>query len=637
VKCKGHDPLPLTPKKRVKASPVKVFTTSDDSTGRKPNFCFYCDENKSNNIRVHLESKHSSEEEMQKAHDTLDKEYTKKMINALVTLGNQKHNKLVLENKAGILLPAKRSKTTRRDVLMQCFRCNKMLSPKHFNRHQKKCKIRKAPSTPQKYMRQSSPSKKAAVVNVKGINLTAKNPQGLASNYAETVRLILHNMRDPDKEIENFLNRDDDVIAEMVQSFVTDHEGSNNYFPIVRRQIRLLMGLVKAFESDPSIAGQVTKLRDLIRREIWQGNEVNRPNIGSMDRVTEIVVELSGGTENGVDFQKPNDVMSYSSILRQLIHCVRFSRLGDGSDRPYWEHECDQFLNYIDSKKWSRYTTKRAGAQKRRNQKINKIYVDLDDLALYKSRLESECETCLEELLQARKDKKKNINHEYMRLAKRHSLVFAAFNARRAVEPNYITLANYKARNNFAESDAAMMDEAQTEMAMQFDTIVHTGKSRQIMSLVKRGWRKYLEVLADPEIRKEAGIPDTCHYLYGSTSTAGKALDTRHLQEKIAIACGAKKPKFLRSRYIRTTFATTMGRLKLSHQVLQMLCLLMGHTMGVHLAVYDLPTGLNFSLLMGKACNLFDLGEVNAHKGETLEDVMHLPKAPPPPPGGDSQ
>jgi hypothetical protein len=154
--------------------------------------------------------------------------------------------------------------------------------------------------------------------------------------------------------------------------------------------------------------------------------------------------------------------------------------------------------------------------------------------------------------------------------------------------------------------------------------------------LVKREWRKILEVLADPEIRKEAGIPETCPYLYGSTSSTGKALDNRHLQEKIASSCGAQKPHLLRSRYIRTTFATTLGRLKLSHQALQMLCLLMGHSMGTHMAAYDLPTGLNFTLLIGTALDIFDDGTVNTHKGATLEDMAKLPQAPPPPPGGDS-
>jgi len=441
-------------------------------------------------------------------------------------------------------------------------------------------------------------------------------------------------MRDPDKEIENFLNRDDDMIAEMVKGFITDHEGSNNYLPIVRRQIRLLMALVKMFESDTSIAGQVKGLRDLIRREIWQGTTENRPNIGSLDRITEIVIELAGGSENSPEFKKPNDVMSYSSMLRQLVNCVMFSRLIDESQRPYWEHECEQFSRYIDSKKWSRFTTKRAGAQKRSNDKINKIYVDTDDLALYNAMLENQCETSYQELLAARKDNK-SIKMEYQRLAKRHSLLFGSFNARRAVEPNYITLANYKARNNFAESDASLMDEMQQKMAFQFDSIVHTGKSRKIMSLIKREWRKYLEVMADPEVRKEAGIPDTCQYLYGTLT--GKALNTRRLQEQIAVACGAKFPNLLRSRYIRTTFATTIGRLKLSHQALKMLCLLMGHSMGVHLASYDLPTGLNFSLLMGQALKLFSEGLVNSHKGETLENVLNLPKAPLAPEGGDDE
>ena len=199
-----------------------------------------------------------------------------------------------------------------------------------------------------------------------------------------------------------------------------------------------------------------------------------------------------------------------------------------------------------------------------------------------------------------------------------------------------MTLQNYKDRNNFAESDASFMDQFQQELAQEFDSIVSVGKSRKIMSLLKKEWRQYLEVLTDPQIRMEAGVPQSCQYIYGSYST-DKALDTRHIQEKIAVACGAKKPQFLRSRYIRTTFATAIGRLNLSHQALTMLCLLMGHTMGVHLASYDLPTGLNFSLMAGKALTMFSKNQVNAHKGETLEAVLKMPKAPPAPIGGDDE
>jgi len=390
TKSKSREKLSLSPKKGVAVSPVKVLNTNT-STARRPNFCVYCGENKSNNIRAHLESKHHCEEEMKVALDAktpLDDTETRRRINALVVQGNEKHNKLVLDSKAGLILPARRSKASRRDVLIQCRHCNLMMAPKNSHRHKKMCKV-KMTKSPQKYMRQSSPSKKAKVVNVKLINSTAKYPKGLATDYAEIVRRILHNMRDKDKEVENFLNRDDQIIAEIVKSFVTEAEGSNNYLPIVRRQIRLLMTLVKAFETDPSIAGKVIQLRDIVRRENWQGNNTNRPEIGSLDRIIEIIIKLAGGNEKSCDFMRPNDVMSYSSIIRQLVNAVMFSRLDDENDRAYWNNECQQLLFYLDSKKWSRYTTKRAGAQKRRNEKINKIYVDMDDLALYNDLLAS--------------------------------------------------------------------------------------------------------------------------------------------------------------------------------------------------------------------------------------------------------
>lgn len=59
----------------------------------------------------------------------------------------------------------------------------------------------------------------------------------------------------------------------------------------------------------------------------------------------------------------------------------------------------------------------------------------------------------------------------------------------------------------------------------------------------------------------------------------GTANDNQTAQ---AIDCSSKHPEHLRSHYIRTSFATSIGKLNTRYSAEKMLCLMMDHIMQVH-------------------------------------------------------
>jgi hypothetical protein len=621
-----NSPLDLSPLKAVHRSPIKVVTT--DEKKRKPHYCLYCSEDKSSNIWQHLRLKHKNEAEVIAANEAKDRMTKSAMFGKLIARGDEKHNMATISKVAGNVVPAKRSAAInggRRSRLVKCHYCVKYFNFNNFNkRHLRKCKAKYSNSPLKKSPQKGTVMNLSDISNASNLNLPVSKS---ASAHLKNVKFILHRMKDKNKDIENFLYRPDETIVCYVQLIFILQESGNNKLPIIRRNIRLMYNLMENFSKDPAVGSEVVKLRDICRRSVWQGTTENMPDFSAPDRIVSIVLELCGGDANSPTFQKPNDIMSYSSMLRQLATEVKYTRFASNEERIKWVEECDGLIGYLDSLRWRNYTTRRAGLQKRNEQKLQKIFVDADDLAKYRIKLEENVKASFADLKEAyTKRDKIAANAAYFRLARLHLLLFGLFNARRASEPGYITLENYNDRNNFSKSHCNLMTEVQQQLAQRFDIFTSKGKgSQKVMSLSKLEWRPYLEWLTDPAVRKFAGVAETCKYMYGSASP-DRPLDFAKMQQTIAHSCGAKNPNEIRARFIRTTFATTIGKLSLSYPARKMICLLMGHKMDVHDSYYDLPTGLGFGLMVGRALEIFSDGKILQYDGKTLESEAGITK-----------
>lgn len=588
----------------------------------------YCGLNKSNNIRQHLAAKHFSEEEMKKASQS-SKEEKSKILSSIVRRGNEKHNQTVIDKKSGALLPAKRSRVTKRPALIKCEICSLMLARNHFfTRHLPKCKEKHAEEIALALKEASAASVATeltgTLVDVRKLNIAAKSLQELKGSYGKTARHILNGMRDKDKKYEEFLCLDDRTVRQMVMDFSLDHESGNNKLQILRKQIRLLHGLYDAFKNHPEMSSSSDfKLQDIVRRKVWQGDNEDRVESG-VERIISVILFLCGGSEDSNRFERPNDVMALTSMVRKIAFTVMFSMGYSEADTIFWTAEGNHLVAYLENRRYRGYTTNRAGLQKRLEEKLQKIHIEPEDFVLYCDYLEDNC-TMLYEKLIKNVQTESGVKKAYQALAKHHSLLFCAFNAKRSSEPNYITLTDYFQIDSFSEgTNSLLKTPIQRELAGRFLIISHIGKGTQkVMSLVKQSWVKYLDALTNPEIRRAAGIHLDCKYMYGSHSKE-TPIDPRYVQSKVAVECGAKIPEHLRSRYIRTTFASTIGKLNITYPAKKMMCLLMGHTMGVHDKFYELPTGLGFSLLMGRALEIFSAGKVDDFQGKSLEEVADI-------------
>ncbi|XP_065335427.1 uncharacterized protein LOC135936517 isoform X2 [Cloeon dipterum] len=603
----GGSCLQLSPYKKMKSTPIKLLALA--SGVKKKQYCYFCGKNYGGNIWRHLREFHRNEPLIKdKFAENPNKEQLKVFFKELVLLGNGQHNAAVMQYKQGTLVPARRTQSGTVHKTNLCPYCSTLHTSRNFRRHLQACRVR----------REEEEKVPEPAVDIHNINRIEKLRANLDPSYTSAVDKILMNMRD--KRIASFIVTDDALVIRVVKNFGLQQETGNNGVQISRRNIRLLHALYTGFKEHPEIPGLVNSLRDICKRSVWQGLPSNRP-ASKTDRILEVIHMICGGGENKTDFHRPNDVMTLSSLVRQVASELQQERFEEDKDRTVWVEECRLLIEYLGTKRFRMYTTTRAAKQKKSNEKLHKTHVSPDDLMLYNNHLEGMCDFHHIKLLAAKDPSE--IELHYRTLASHLNLAFCSFNARRATEGSFITLEDYAQRNNYSGQNSEALSKAQQELAERYDVITSTGKgSSKVLSLIKPEWRDYFCTLADKAVRAAAGIPENCAYLFGTCN--GRPMDTRRVQEKAAKLCLAAKPTSLRARAIRTSFATTVGHMQLSGPAKKLLCLLMGHSQKVHDNYYDLPTGLGFNLMVGRALEIFQTGDIKKHKGTTLEEAAQI-------------
>ncbi|XP_065342418.1 uncharacterized protein LOC135941083 [Cloeon dipterum] len=603
----GGSCLTLSPHKKVKTTPVKILALA--AGVKKNQYCYFCGKNFRGNIMRHLRLGHMQEPEIQDLYAAKPSaERMRAFFSELRLLGNEQHNATVLQCRQGTLVPSRRSQTASVRTTNKCPYCLTLHTSRNFKRHLQICRTRRGVEA-----REPAPP-----VDLLELNRIEQLRTNLDQSYTVAVDKILNNMRD--KRIASFIITDDQLVIRVVKNFGLQQETGNNGVQISRRNIRLLYALYTAFKVHAEIPGLVTSLRDICKRSVWQGLPSNRP-ASKTDRIIEVIHTICGGEENRVDFKRPNDVMTLSSLIRQVASELQQERFEDEAERKLWTEECRLLIEYLETKRYRIYTTTRAAKQKKNSEKLHKTHVSPHDLQLYNAHLEGMCSYHHIHLQKAKKESE--FECHYKALATHLNLAFCSFNARRATEGSFVTLQNYEERNNYSGKNSDALSKAQQELAERYDVLTSTGKgSTKVLSLLKPEWRDYFTTLSDKGVRAAAGIPESCIYLFGTKN--GKPMDVRGPQKAAAEACLAERPDDLRARAIRTTFATTLGQMELSGPSKKLLCLLMGHSITVHDQYYDLPTGLGFNLMVGRALEIFQDGNIQKHKGTTLEQAAEI-------------
>ncbi|CAB3388610.1 Hypothetical predicted protein [Cloeon dipterum] len=547
----GGSCLQLSPYKKLKTTPIKLLALTTGA--KKKQYCYFCSRNYGGNIWRHLRESHRNEPLVKaKLAEKPTKEQLKMFYGELRLLGNGQHNDAVMQYKQGILIPARRTQSATVRKTNLCPYCKTIHTSRNFRRHLQACRGRRGEEE-----KEPEPA-----VDIHDINRMEKLRVNLDPNYTLAVEKILMNMRD--KSIASFIITDDALVIRVVKNFGLQQESGNNGVQISRRNIRLLYALYTGFKEHPEIPGLVNSLRDICKRSVWQGLPSNRP-ASKTDRILEVIHTICGGDENKVDFQRPNDVMTLSSLVRQVASELQQERFEEQQDRMVWVEECRLLIEYLGTKRFRMCTTTRAAKQKKSNEKLHKTHVSPDDLKLYNEHLEAMSDFHHIKLLAAKEPSE--IELHYRTLASHLNLAFCSFNARRATEGSFITLENYAQRNNYSGQNSEALSKAQQDLAERYDVITSTGKgSSKVLSLLKPEWRKYFCTLADKSV----------------------------------------------------------GHMQLSGPAKKLLCLLMGHSQTVHDNYYDLPTGLGFNLMVGRALEIFQSGDIQKHKGTTLEDAAQI-------------
>ncbi|XP_065336845.1 uncharacterized protein LOC135937615 [Cloeon dipterum] len=621
-------PVSLSPFKQRK-SPLKLLPMGPK---KSLHYCLYCPKWSHGNMQRHIRLVHSGEQLVMEALALQDKGAQNKAIYKIVKAGDKKHNEQAEKEKKGFIIPFRRGTDSSGGIRYECMLCHSILTKKGFKySHAKHCK----PNTEQVATEEVLESaENFAVVNLTAMNHMAMSKSGqMDSYYADYVGKLLHGMHAKNREsLAEFLCSGDPLVEAVIRTIAVKREQGNNAILLGRRLAKLLQQLYHGFRDHPDIKdlGLVKELRDLTRRSVWKGTTVNA-SIHAEDRLISVVHKIAGGGVASTMFKRPNDVMALTSLFRQIALARTTQRVGETPEEQAKIKEAiEEFTEihaYLESAHYTSYTTTRAAIQKKKNEKLHKPRVNPDDLKLYKDYLSNGCQIHAALLRTAVEEKDRNkAAKQYRLLAENLNLLFTTFNGRRTNEAAAITVDEYNGRNNFANTHNEILSEVQQGMAKNYDIIGSVGKGgKKVLSLIKSEWREYFQLCADSDVRRLAGVHQ-CNFLFGTQHGNRMNTSNRHNGVLKDLHGALHDASTLRPRYLRTTLATNLGTLNLSHAAKKMLCLLMGHEMSVHDRYYELPTGLGFGLMMGRALELFEGGVENLrkHKGKTLEEAVEM-------------
>jgi hypothetical protein len=536
-----------------------------------------------------------------------------KALTELSRKGRYINNIMAVEKKDRPFLPARRAdheNTDNQDCRVSeqhvwCTLCKKAMKRKSFKAHLISSCIPRQNMT-------ITPQLTDKVVKdvthvVESLNRqVARTLQGLPEHIVK----IVFEMRKGDKKELALFIKEDCLAREFVHRLVIDGERMPNTAATTRNRLRILYAIHTYFMANRPTCDSLQKC---LLRENWSFAPEGSVAVGPL--LVQFVNSHCTYDPRTRSFIKYNDVMTISSIMQTLpdillTQCHSLLTTDEAYQKA--EAQAKWLLTFLSSPAWKMETVRRAAAQKARKSNFHGVKVSAKDISFYITNTE-DCARRAWQRLQDAYEKKDRVGavHAHVDFIGALGIAIGAYSYRRVSEPFQFTIHNYVSRPNLSE----MAQEHKHLFKNKEDVpdfrehfiIESLGKGgNPVLTNIKREWEPHLEFLCNMNYRQFIGLHNDNQYILG---TPGSRDGLGHpnpcsTQKTYADKCegNVEDTKHLRSRYLRRSWATDMGKADLKYVQRKGMCLVLGHSMDVHERHYNVPAILEVAMTTVPMC-----------------------------------
>ena len=606
---------------------LKSYTVSGGGEKKKKNnrvitsnhACYYCGVLRTH-IQDHLLRKHADESDVKRIKNMLpsdkkspnwqkEQEEVQPYMDMLRAMGDNEHNKMVLEKQKGQMLLYRRP-TANFDhrEYGPCPKCLLWLRRNSLSKHQKTCPGYKTEPEPR------AGKKRKRELQMQSDILLGK----ITVNGSDLLKKEVFSMMKVDDVAK--VAKNDALIVALGETWLR-----TNYSNLLKRKYyvsqhmrlaaRLLMAARKVAHEVPvveniNLKGDQFQMWDLIRPAYFDvfvkaAFEISLPEIDDE--------EMLKSPSNCI-------AIKYDLIrMAQSKKTIARKEYDKDKSKKHWKVQRTEALEFLDDvdDKWSVKVTRQARtilAERR----LNRIHTlpkpeDIEKLGKYlvakltDADLSEECVTW---------DRFRTV----MRYVQARLLLY---NKRRSGELEAVLLESYLKRRPIADIDAGLMGDlnATEKHLLESQDLVETrGKGgRPVPVLIPNECRKPLSFISKPSVRKSAGIREDNKYLFPNHSdgilNAYKSL--KHTCSELDLVT----PERITSVAMRKYMATLSQVLNLTTNELEWVCRHLGHTKTVHLEHYRQTSPFIERVNIGKILVMQDLNVQGSYVGRTLDSV----------------
>ncbi|KAL5005605.1 hypothetical protein ScPMuIL_016763 [Solemya velum] len=551
----------------------------------KKNVCVYCNKLYAKLPR-HLEQKHREELEVASALSfPKNSENRKLKWQELRNRGNFSHNRQVLSDNSGIIIPSKRpskySDVTVADFL-PCPSCFAFLRKKDLWRHDQVCKQKCDP-------KKASENTAGRRHQISGATLLP-----LASDVNTQFKTsILNNLTN---DLVSLAIRNDCTILKYGARLFTKFSSNPHQYSYVRQKLR-------------ELGRFLLKMRE-INKQVTSLSECCNPQL--FNQVIEAVKLASNFDDESSSYDVPSLALKLGHSLKKCATIIKSTAIIDGNNVK--KQEASDFLQLCSSE-WHTSVSCQA-LQTLTNRKLNKpkrlpLAADIKKLNLFLEEKSDELQASLSP----------NTWREFAELLLAQIVLF---NRRRGGETERMEVSHYlKGIQSSGEMQGEILESLSSfekELAQKVKRVEINGKrGRTVAVLLTKKHCTKLDKLN--QCRIQAGVSHKNKYVFARFGDTKSPIRSSDVLKKFCLQCGADKPELITSTSLRKHIATVSQILNLRENEMDSLANFLGHDIRIHRDFYRLPDSTFQVAKISKLLLELEKGTVQNFKGKTLAEI----------------
>ncbi|XP_052811802.1 uncharacterized protein LOC128239273 isoform X3 [Mya arenaria] len=568
--------------KRAHSSSGQAYKKKHDRVYDNFHYCFFC-KKMNGHIPVHMKTHRNIKE----VADELRKE--KPDFTRLRKMGDDLHNREVVESKEGELVVSRRSSKDLLDVSKYgpCINCFEWVQLSGLKKHYKKCVKGKT----------NGLGKKDLVLKAQ---ILAGHIKGNLSKMMKEEVFRIMKTDDVTKTAQS-----DMLILLLGESWLRrsfDNVEKRKYYTSGR--MRLCARLLNALNADeqnesPSCSRTKTMWDFLVPSYfdnfVRASLSVSMPNMDDLD-----------------DLKAPSNAIKLKYDIRRLVN-AKYACLLKGNDTDIADlKSCKRFLTLMEIE-WAERVTKIARTVLQARQLTEKKDIPAPgDVEMLTKHLASELQTT--EMNTAN-------FHRLVQLCQTRLLLF---NKRRSGELEVLDLQSFVTRSsNLSDLDASIAEDLTAVEKHLLDSqglmMIRGKRGKPVPVIIPKDADKPLAFIANLEARLAAGVQSSNKYLF-----ANKAHQYVRAYDSLKSVCeelALKAPSRITSVSMRKYMATLTQLMGLDKYQLDWVCKHLGHTKSVHKTAYQQMSGMVERVYISKLLLIQDLNLTRKFQGQNLEEI----------------